>query len=237
MEELTYSGKELNLFAEAKNWKSYVRNHLKNYIKGDVLEVGAGIGSNTCSLSSCSYRKWLCLEPDPNLFQSLETEISSCSIVNCYAQKGTIDTLTNEQIFDSILYLDVLEHIYEDREEVAKVIKHLKANGNLIILAPAHQWLFTPFDSAIGHYRRYSKLTLEAVLPDSVEVTRLIYIDSVGLLASLANKLLLRQSQPTLRQIKVWDKVMVPVSSKTDAILGYQLGKTVLLVGKKKVSK
>ena len=126
MKEFTYPGKELSLFAEAKNWKGYVKTLLRKYIKGDVLEVGAGIGSNTCLLCSCSYKKWLCLEPDPNLFQILEAEISSSAIANCYAQKGTINTL-DEQIFDSILYLDVLEHICEDREEVAEVVRHLKA--------------------------------------------------------------------------------------------------------------
>jgi SAM-dependent methyltransferase len=234
MKEFTYSGKELNLFAKAKNWKSYVKTLLKRDIKGDVLEVGAGIGTNTCLLCSCSYKEWLCLEPDPHLFQILEAEIDAVGIANCYAQKGTIDVLTDEKMFDSILYLDVLEHIHEDREEIAKVVRHLKTDGNLIILAPAHQWLFTPFDEAIGHYRRYSKLTLKAVLPNSIEVTKLVYIDSVGLLASLANKLLLKQSQPGLRQIRTWDRLMVPISRSIDAILGYQLGKTVLLIGKKK---
>ena len=75
---------------------------------------------------------------------------------------------------------------------------------------------------------------LETILPDSIEVTKLFYVDSVGLLASLTNKLLLKQSQPGLRQIKTWDRLMVPISRKIDAIFGYQLGKTVLLVGKKK---
>lgn len=234
MKEFTYPGKELDLFAEAKNWKNYVRVLLKRYIKEGVLEVGAGIGSNTCLLRSCSNSKWLCLEPDPNLFQSLKEKINSYGIVNCAAERGTIDSLTDKQAFNSILYLDVLEHIREDRKEIEKVVQHLKIEGNLIILAPAHQWLFTPFDTAIGHYRRYNKLTLKAVLPDNIEVVKLIYVDSVGLLASLANKLFLKQSQPGLRQIRTWDCFMVPISRRIDSILGYKLGKTVLLIGKKK---
>ena len=142
--------------------------------------------------------------------------------------------MNNEQFFDSILYIDVLEHIRNDKKEVIKASQHLKANGNLVILGPAHQWLFTPFDAAIGHYRRYSKPTLKAVLPDDIEVIKLAYLDCVGLLASLGNKLVLRQSQPTLKQIKVWDRFMVPISRRLDPALGYRLGKSILLVGRKR---
>jgi SAM-dependent methyltransferase len=234
MSQFTYVGTELELFAEAKNWKNYLRVLLRRYIKGDVLEVGAGIGSNTRLLCRSQYHKWICLEPDPQLFQVLESSIASNGIVDCYARNGTLDSLNDEQLFDAILYLDVLEHIDRDREEAIKVSQHLKPDGNLIIVAPAHQWLFTPFDAAIGHYRRYNKQTLKAVLPDDIEIVRLNYLDCVGLLASLGNKLVLKQSQPTLKQIKLWDRFMVPISKRLDPAIGYSFGKSVLLVGRKK---
>ena len=234
MSQLTYIGTELELFAEAKNWKNYLKVLSRKYLKGDVLEVGAGIGSNTNLLNCSQYSKWLCLEPDPNLFKVLEDSITFNSPNNCYAHNGTIDSLNNEQLFDSILYIDVLEHIHNDREEVFKASQHLKTNGNLVILGPAHQWLFTPFDRAIGHYRRYDKSMLKAVMPDEIEIIKLAYLDCVGLLASLGNKLLLKQSQPTLKQIKVWDRFMVPISRRLDPILDYRFGKSILLVGRKK---
>lgn len=232
MRQFTYIGTELELFAQAKNWKNYLRVLLKRYIKGNVLEVGAGIGSNTQMLNYSQYEQWLCLEPDPSLFQTLNFSIDAGRITNCSAYNGTINCLDKHN-FDSILYIDVLEHIRNDREEVIKATQHLKPGGNLIILGPAHQWLFTPFDSAIGHYRRYSKSMLKAILPDDIKVIKLAYVDCVGLLASLGNKLILRQNKPTLKQIKIWDKYMVPLSRKLDPVLGYQLGKTILLVGKK----
>ena len=232
--EYTYLGTELEIFAQAKNWKNYLRYLLRKYIKGYVLEVGAGIGSNTHLLCRSQYSKWLCLEPDNELFHALEQSIYLNAITNCYVQNGTVDSLNDEQGFDSILYIDVLEHIRNDKEEVIKASQHLKANGNLVILGPAHQWLFTPFDKAIGHYRRYSKPTLKAVLPDDIEIIKLAYLDCVGLLASLSNKLILKQSQPTLKQIKVWDRFMVPISRRIDPALRYRFGKSILLVGRKK---
>ncbi|MCW5312704.1 methyltransferase type 12 [Nostoc sp. KVJ3] len=234
MSYFTYIGTELVLFAQATNWKNYVRILLKEYIKGDVLEVGAGIGTNTHLLCHSDYRTWLCLEPDTMLLNSLKYSININGITNCSVLNGTIDLLNKEQLFDSILYIDVLEHIDNDKEEVIKAFQHLKINGNLIILSPAHQWLFTPFDSAVGHYHRYSTSTLKAVLPDDIEIIKLGYLDCIGLLASLGNKLILKQSQATIKQITIWDKFMVPLSRIFDKILGYRFGKSILLIGRKK---
>lgn len=236
MINFTYIGTELELFAQAQNWKKYIRFLLRRYIKGDVLEVGAGIGSNTKLLSRSSYSTWLCLEPDPKLFQALEYSIESHGISNCCAQNATLEALENKSLFDSILYLDVLEHIQYDKEEMLQAARHLKPGGHLIILGPAHQWLFTPFDTAIGHYRRYNKSTLKSVMSNDIEIIQFAYLDCIGLLASLGNKLILKQSQPSLKQIKTWDGFMVPLSRKLDRLLGYSLGKSFLIVGKKKFS-
>jgi 2-polyprenyl-3-methyl-5-hydroxy-6-metoxy-1,4-benzoquinol methylase len=233
MTELTYIGTELELFAQANHWKSYIVSLLNQYIQADVLEVGAGIGSHTKLLTNAQYNHWLCLEPDLKLFQTLEKVIINHQMINCTAKLGTIEDIHQDNTFDTIIYLDVLEHIEADQKELLNASKHLNTEGKLIILAPAHQYLFTPFDTAIGHYRRYNKQMLKAILPADIEVIKLVYLDCVGLLASLANKLLLQQSQPTLKQIQFWDKFMVPLSRKLDPIIRYKLGKSILLIGKK----
>jgi len=63
----------------------------------------------------------------------------------------------------------------------------------------------------------------------------LVRLDSAGTLASLANRLALHQSMPTLRQIAVWDRVLVPVSRVLDPLLAYSIGKVVLAVWRKPV--
>jgi hypothetical protein len=65
--ELDYVGGELGLFAAATNWKSYYGRLLEPFIKGNVLEVGAGIGGTMPFLWNDSVSSWLCLEPDPAL--------------------------------------------------------------------------------------------------------------------------------------------------------------------------
>jgi hypothetical protein len=147
---------------------------------GDVVEVGAGLGSTTRYLCDGRQRLWLCLEPDR---ATAELEAAS---------------------------------------------KILRPNGALIVLAPAHRWLYSPFDRAIGHYRRYTRRSLAAVGPPGLRHVVLRYLDSVGLLASAGNRFILRKSIPTAGDIARWDQLMVPVSRRIDGWLGFRIGKSVL---------
>ena len=186
------------------------------------------------SLCDGAPERWVCLEPDSSLADRLIASISAGEMPDCCEPKiGTLADLDDGDLFDTILYMDVVEHIADDRAELAHAAEHLRPGGHLIVLSPAHQWLFTPFDEAIGHYRRYTRQTLRAAGPDALTLTRLVYLDSVGLLASLGNRLVLKQSMPNAGQIGVWDRLMVPLSRIVDPILGYSIGKSVLAVWKK----
>jgi len=224
--DFAYVGSELDLFAQAVTWKSYFRSQLLPYLQGDVLEVGAGIGANARLLCGPAQQRWLCLEPDRTLAARIEAEGGLPPM--CEVIAGTIEDLPADARFDAILYLDVLEHIEDDRKELTLAAAHLKTGGALIVLAPAWQWLFTPFDQAIGHYRRYSKASLREVVPHNLSEDRVRYLDSVGLFGSLGNKLVLRAAMPSLGQIRFWDRVLVPLSRRLDPLLGYRFGKSVL---------
>ncbi|HEY0658129.1 MAG TPA: hypothetical protein VGD05_06630, partial [Pyrinomonadaceae bacterium] len=91
----------------------------------------------------------------------------------------------------------------------------------------------TPFDKAIGHFRRYNKKSLSALIPAELKCEKLIYLDSIGAFASLGNKLALRRSMPTLQQILLWDRKLVPISTFFDSIIGFRAGKSVLGVWRK----
>jgi SAM-dependent methyltransferase len=230
----SYAGSELDLFSKATNWKGYFRDQVAAYLGEDVLEVGAGLGGTTRVLCRGSERRWVCLEPDAMLASRLEGEIRSGSLPGCCeARVGTIEGLDAGKTFDTILYMDVLEHIEDDRGEVARAARHLRPGGHLIALSPAHQWLFTPFDAAIGHYRRYSRRGFGALASGDLEEVRLIYLDSIGLFASLANKLVLRSAMPRPSQIAFWDRVLVRMSKVVDPVLGHSAGKSVLAVWRK----
>lgn len=234
MDEFSYIGTELEVFNHATQWKEYYASQLRPFLGEEVLEVGAGIGGTTKILCGENQKRWVCLEPDDTLSNQIKERIGSGELpAKCEVTTKTLQQLEPEQKFDSIIYIDVLEHIENDKEETLAAAAHLKKGGYLIILSPAHQWLYTPFDKAIGHFRRYNKKTLNEALPSELKRVRLIYLDSLGLFASLGNKLILHSSKPSYQQIQFWDKKIVPLSRISDRLLGFSAGKSILGVWQK----
>lgn len=149
---------------------------------------------------------------------------------DCHIENGTTETLGHNRQFDAIVYIDVLEHIEADREELARASSLLRKRGTIIALAPAHQWLYTSFDSAIGHFRRYNKSSLSSCSPPGCDVVKLHYLDSAGMLASMGNRFCLRQSMPGMRQIMFWDRFLVPITEWLDPLTLYTIGKSILVI-------
>jgi len=229
MTDFKYVGSELELFAAVHNWKSYWSRRIQPFIAGDVLEVGAGIGSNTPFLDTGGSGRWVCLEPDPRLIAQLTENLAQTKNPRSReAVSGTLQSLDASQKFDTIIYIDVLEHIENDRDELERAGSLLRVGGRIIVLSPAHQRLFTPFDAAIGHFRRYNRPMLRSISPPSLRLEQLIYLDSAGLVLSAANLLLLRQSMPTKAQLRIWDGLVVPVSRVLDRCLFSSVGKSIV---------
>ncbi len=226
-----YVGSELELFASVQNWKAYWAAQLQPFVNGDVLEVGSGIGSNTRLLDAGGGSgRWVCLEPDPELLEQLTGNVRSTEPRRRYETvRGTLESLSG-QMFDTIVYIDVVEHIENDFEELKRAAAHLRTDGHLIVLSPAHQRLFSPFDAAVGHFRRYNRKMLRAISPAGLRLERMRYLDCAGLILSAANMLLLRQSMPTKAQLRFWDRCIVPVSRVLDRLFLYSLGKTIVAV-------
>jgi hypothetical protein len=229
-ESFKYPGDELDLFQHAQHWKKYFSTVIKKYIHGNVLEVGAGIGSTTLLLNNGSFESWVMLEPDPDLYKLL-LEKKTIFHAKTSIRHGSIQDI-NER-FDTIIYIDVLEHIQTDRDEMERASQLLNPGGLLIILSPAFQHIYSPFDKAIGHFRRYTRKTLQQLLPPSMTNISCRYYDSVGYFASLMNKALLKQKRPSLNQVKFWDNWMIPLSRFTDTLFMHSFGKSIICIWKK----
>jgi hypothetical protein len=227
----SYMGSELELFAAATNWKAYFSSVLAPFIGAQVLEIGAGIGSNIPFLYTPAVRQWTSVEPDPNLALRITERIALGELPeNCRVLAGTIETIKKTLRFNTVLYIDVLEHIADDAAELNCAAGHLAPDGNLVVLAPAHQFLFSEFDAAIGHHRRYNAVSLTAVTPPRCRLRTCFMLDSVGFFASAANRFMLAATMPSVRQIAFWDKVLVPVSRVLDNVTGHKLGKSIVAI-------
>jgi hypothetical protein len=233
-EDRPYEGQELELFAQARNWKRYWSEKIRPHLGRSVLEVGAGLGTNTPYLLAPGQESWLCLEPDGALAAQIPQTLAAHpqrEIVK--TRTGILRDLAADELFDTILYIDVLEHIEDDSAEMRLAQGHLSDHGKIVVLSPAHPGLFTEFDRALGHYRRYTRSSLRACTPGGARLAEIYALDSFGLLASVANKLLLHQSMPSAKQIAFWDRCLVPVSWWIDPVMAFSLGKSLVGVWEK----
>jgi SAM-dependent methyltransferase len=229
---MEYIGEELILVKNVNNWKKYWGDRIAPFLGGNVLEVGAGIGSNMLQLiERDSVKKWVCIEPDKKL--AAQIEYTGKLDRNLVVEACVLNDYKVNEKFDSILYIDVIEHIEDAEKELELALTYLKPGGHLIILVPAYNFLFNEFDKAIGHFRRYNKKMLKASVPKSLQQKKLFYLDSMGFFASLVNKLFLHQAYPSEKQIKFWDTTIVTMSKFTDVLTFNSMGKSLIGIWKK----
>ena len=223
-----YESQELDHFAEARNYRKYWYSRAKPFLpSGLFLEIGSGIGSNAEVLFSPK-SSYLGVEPDGNL-----VALSKEKFPKLRFEQGTSRDCQKIGSASSIFYLDVLEHIENDKEELEYVCSRMKKEAFLVVLVPAHQYLFSEFDRYVGHWRRYSSFNLEEILPKKLRLIHIEYLDSIGFLLSLFSNKLLKGKLLNQKSVKLWDK-LVPISRKLDCVLGHNLGKSILMVAQKK---
>ena len=231
--EIPYIGNELELFQHATNWKKYFSSFFKKYVKGNVVEVGAGLGTTTPFIFNDKVSKYICIEPDEKLADEIINKINNQKLSQlCTVHKGVLAD-SNISLADAIFYIDVIEHIKDDRIELLAATRTLKSGGFLCVLVPANPSDFSPFDKAIGHFRRYNKKMLLHAIPEELNIKWCRYVDSVGSISSKINKLFLKQEYPTKNQILFWDRILIPLSRLIDPLIGYSAGKSLLLVAQK----
>ena len=155
-----YVGGEFELFKDAVNWKSYVARHLNPYVKGRVLEVGAGIGVNASYLSK-NAESYTFLEPDEDLASQIDSLNGDLTIPH-NTIIGTSEDLASDDLFDTVIYYDVLEHIEQSHQEIERIAKHIRVGGRILIVVPAYPALYNEFDKAVGHFRRYNRSLMKA---------------------------------------------------------------------------
>ena len=228
-----YVGTELEIFREAHNWKGYWSRCIAPFTAGRVLEVGAGIGANTPFLANPSVTHMLLLEPDSRFAAPLSDAARSIGQPDLRVENriGTVVDLAASERFDTILYVDVLEHIEDDRAALRAMRDVLTPGGRVILIIPAHQALHGSIDRAIGHYRRYDRHEIEAKLADAgLAPEHVSYFNVLGVPGWFLNaRILQRQSVPGF-QARVNDR-LVPLL-RLERKLHLPFGMSLLAVGR-----
>jgi hypothetical protein len=229
-----YGGSELELFAKATNWKRYVSKILQPYIAEIVIEVGAGLGSTTKYLCDRIDVRWLCLDPDPRHVAHVADRIATGDLPPCCeARCGALADVPPDEGADTIVYIDVLEHIENDEEEMRVAVSRLSIGGHIVVLSPAFNLLYSPFDQAIGHFRRYALKDARRLTVHPLSLERVFFLDSLGFFASAVNRFITRRSEPSIHQIQIWDKAIVPLSTVTDQVFSHLFGRSIVMIWRK----
>ena len=172
-----------NLAANAPRYNEWVFERAASLIGERVLDVGAGLGTFT-ELAARRAQEVLALEPDTKLIELLTERFSSTSNVRVIA--GDLGDLSPQLVgspVDSVLCLNVLEHVGDDVDALARIHEVLVPHGNLLLLVPAHPRLSGSLDRSAKHERRYGKENLKQLLEASgFDVRALQHVNPLGIL-------------------------------------------------------
>ena len=139
--------------ASAVNYADWTFSVFAPFVRGSVLEVGCGVGTFTRRILSA-----------PAVQSLVSIDVSGAAIDECRRSiHSPILELRNADVhnvsgaFDLVVCMNVLEHIEDDRAALAHMLNLTKPGGTLFLLVPAHAWLYSAFDVAAGHFRRYNQ--------------------------------------------------------------------------------
>jgi SAM-dependent methyltransferase len=139
-----------------------------------------------------------------------------------------------EERFDTVFYINVMEHVEKDAEEVARALACVKPGGHLLIFVPALPWLYGKADEMFGHFRRYTQSSLLKLLDrQPADVLRCQYWDILGVLPWWVSFVLLRRGVMSPTMVKLYDSAVVPVAKLLEGAAPPPVGKNLLLVARK----
>ena len=119
-----------------------------------VLDAGAGLGTYT-ELMLENGRELVSLEYSAPFVEMLRERFDSRGVDVRQADLGDRTGLPPFDEVDSVLCLNVLEHVEDDVQALRNIRERVVPGGVLVLLVPAYPWLFNTMDRAVGHFRRY----------------------------------------------------------------------------------
>lgn len=226
----------LDSISFAPSFNEYMYDTIKEFCKGDVLEIGSGTGN----ISKYFIRdNWSITLSDirENYVSHLNQTVgkkNNIDILNLNIVEPEFDSLYSKYFnsFDTIFALNVVEHIKDHELSIMNCYKLLKDDGNLVILVPAYNCLYNSFDKALEHYRRYTRKSLEKIISPHLNIVKTKYFNVFGILGWFVSGSLLKREHIKRSQMELYDKLIL-VSKALDKIVMNKIGLSVISIGKK----
>jgi SAM-dependent methyltransferase len=223
------------VLAGATNYYRWIYNQFQDHIGKNVLEIGCGGGHFTRFLA----------ERSCNLLVA-DIELQYLDALNKkYASRPNFATTTIDlndlkwsykytHKFDTVIFLNVLEHIEDDKQVLEQLCRVLCPKGSLILMVPAFQLLYGSMDAADNHYRRYSASEVRRKLQHAgFDVKWLRYMNMPGFFAWFINGRILKRSLLPEGQLGLYNQI-IPIVEQVERFLPLPFGQSVISVATSK---
>jgi len=203
-------GRTLEVFADTPRINRWIYSKLAAHVRGDVLEIGSGIGNLSGHIVRDAARVVL-TDREPHYLQALMSRFAGDDRVT--VARYDLDRDPPPEIarrrFDAIVAVNVVEHIADDRALVTRLAAMLKPGGKLLIYVPACPFAYGSLDRALGHHRRYTRATLTALLAGAgLHLDPPRFMNFFGLLGWAVNNRVLRRKRLSPVQLGLFESLM-----------------------------
>jgi 2-polyprenyl-3-methyl-5-hydroxy-6-metoxy-1,4-benzoquinol methylase len=234
--KVVYVGKDLEAMTFAVNYHKWILEEFRPFLGKKLVEVGAGTGSFSEMLIEEKPKNLELVEPS-EMFNFLEKNISQIKTSANVNYHNSIFAETAgrfQEKPDTIIYVNVLEHIEDDRGELQKVYETLETGGHCLVFVPAFMSLYGAFDEKVGHFRRYTKNELEEKAKSAgFKIVKSKYFDFVGIFPWYVKYKLLRLDSLKSGAVTAYDRFAVPLTRKFERLVNFPFGKNILTILKK----
>ena len=219
----------LECLAGAVRYNAWMFDRIRPWVGSRVLEIGSGIGNLSAFL--IDRERLVLTDTREEYLARLRTRFanrSNISVAHLYLPHD--DRAVAGQHFDTIICLNVLEHVEDDIGSLTAVRKLLEPRGRLVLLVPALPALYGSIDRALGHHRRYTRNALIATLERTgFQLAHIEYFNLAGIPGWWwAGRVLGRQTIPA-GSLRLYDR-LVPLF-RLERLIPWRVGQSLIAVG------
>ncbi len=222
---------DLDIASEsAPNYLSWITSLCEPYLGRRVLEVGAGLGSITARYQEG--REVVASDISPVCIEALRRRFERHP--NVRVEDRDLRTLELDERFDSVLMVNVLEHIADDVGALRGLSRLLVPGGRMIVYVPALNGLYGPLDKKVGHYRRYSVWRLREVFNEArLEPVGLRWMNALAIPAWAAfGRGNIDDQRRSSKLLSLWDRTAVPAGRFVESRVRLPIGLNVFGVAR-----
>lgn len=224
---------------QACNYYRWIFSKFEKDIGDNVLDIGGGYGAHLEPMMA-EGRKITSID----ISQASVDHMNRKFCLNHEFSAICIDFMSAEFIeklsdmeFDTVTCINVMEHIDDDvfaLEAMRRVLEQKR--GSLLLMVPAHSWLYGSMDREAGHFRRYSRRYLKVKLEKAGFVVKsLTYFNAFGVIPWFINNRLLKKrlaDNSVDYQIRFFDSMIVPWSRKVEELVSFPCGQSLVAVAR-----